>query len=117
MDANLPPPKRTKNAGINQVKISNCSVNPRKKTFPLKSKKKPTFNLMTCIDSPTFKSNIKFITLNCSAYFKTKNMENVLKYQFERRSKNHLDWLYHVIRSEKYYEADAVIVLNESSAK
>lgn len=40
-------------------------------------------------------------------------MEKVLNYKFNRRSENHLDWLYHVIRSEKYYQADAVIIMND----
>jgi len=40
-------------------------------------------------------------------------MEKALNYQFNRRSESYLDWLYHTIRSEKYYQADAVIVMND----
>lgn len=42
-------------------------------------------------------------------------MEKALNYQFERRSKSYFDWLYEVIRSEKYYQADAVVVMKDIS--
>ncbi len=37
-------------------------------------------------------------------------METTLKYTFERRSKNHLDWLLNIVKSEKYYQLEASIV-------
>ncbi|WP_147437260.1 hypothetical protein [Ulvibacter antarcticus] len=46
-------------------------------------------------------------------YLNVKKMEKELNYPFNRRSENYFDWLYHVIRSEKYYQADAVIVMND----
>jgi len=45
-----------------------------------------------------------------------KKMEKSLNYRFERRSTNHLDWLYNVIRSERYYQADAVIIMKDISS-
>lgn len=39
-------------------------------------------------------------------------MRQVLPYHFERRSKNHLDWLVNVIKSEKYFQADSIISTN-----
>jgi len=42
-------------------------------------------------------------------------MEKSLNYQFNRRSENYLDWLYYVINSEKFYEADAVIIMKDIS--
>jgi hypothetical protein len=30
-------------------------------------------------------------------------METTLNYPFERKSKNHLDWMINIIKSEKYY--------------
>ncbi|WP_157514621.1 hypothetical protein [Mangrovimonas sp. TPBH4] len=37
-------------------------------------------------------------------------MEHALPYRFKRRSKNHFDWLLNVIKSEKYHEAESIIV-------
>lgn len=37
-------------------------------------------------------------------------MEATLNYSFKRQSKNHLDWLMNIIKSEKYYTADSYIV-------
>ncbi|WP_157503205.1 hypothetical protein [Mangrovimonas xylaniphaga] len=37
-------------------------------------------------------------------------MEQALPYRFKRRSKNHFDWLLNVIKSEKYHEAESIIV-------
>ncbi|MBD0832094.1 hypothetical protein [Aestuariibaculum sediminum] len=37
-------------------------------------------------------------------------MEATLKYKFNRKSKNHIDWLLNVIKSEKYYLTDSYIV-------
>ncbi len=37
-------------------------------------------------------------------------METTLKYKFKRRSKNHLDWLINIVKSEKYYLLEASIV-------
>lgn len=42
-------------------------------------------------------------------------MEKSLNYQFNRRSDSYFDWLYYVINSEKFYEADAVIVMKDIS--
>lgn len=33
-------------------------------------------------------------------------MESTLNYSFKRQSKNHLDWLIYIIKSEKYYEVE-----------
>ncbi len=37
-------------------------------------------------------------------------MEQILRYRFKRRSKNHYDWLLNIIKSEKYYQAEGMIV-------
>lgn len=37
-------------------------------------------------------------------------METTLKYKFKRRSKNHLDWLINIVKSERYYQLEASIV-------
>jgi hypothetical protein len=42
--------------------------------------------------------------------FNMYRMEKVLNYSFERRSANYMEWLYEVIKSEKYFQVDAVIV-------
>lgn len=34
-------------------------------------------------------------------------MNKSLHYQFERRSKNHLDWLINIIKSEKYFQSES----------
>ncbi|EMQ94267.1 hypothetical protein D778_00982 [Xanthomarina gelatinilytica] len=39
-------------------------------------------------------------------------MRQALPYHFERRSKNHLDWLVNVIKSETYFQADSIISTN-----
>jgi hypothetical protein len=40
-------------------------------------------------------------------------MEKALNYRFNRRSANHLEWLYYVVKSEKFYKADAVIIMRD----
>lgn len=37
-------------------------------------------------------------------------MENTLRYNFTRQSKNYFDWLIYTIKSEKYYLAESHIV-------
>ncbi len=39
-------------------------------------------------------------------------MEKALNYKFQRRSNSYFEWLYEVIKSEKYFEADSVIVFD-----
>lgn len=36
-------------------------------------------------------------------------METTLKYKFKRQSKNHLDWLLNIVKSEKYYLSESFI--------
>lgn len=38
------------------------------------------------------------------------NMKTTLNYKFKRKSKNHLDWLINIIKSERYYLIEASIV-------
>lgn len=40
-------------------------------------------------------------------------MEKALNYRFKRRSANHFEWLYYVVKSEKFYQADAVIIMRD----
>ncbi len=40
-------------------------------------------------------------------------MEKALKYRFKRRSANYFEWLYYVINSEKFNQADAVIIMED----
>ena len=42
-------------------------------------------------------------------------METTLPYSFRRKSKNHLDWLLNIVKSEKYYLAEAYIVVNSTT--
>lgn len=37
-------------------------------------------------------------------------METSLNYNFQRKSENHLDWLLNIIKSEKYYQIEGVIL-------
>ncbi|WP_162623269.1 hypothetical protein [Confluentibacter sediminis] len=37
-------------------------------------------------------------------------MKTTLNYNFKRQSKNHLDWLINVIKSEKYYQVEGDII-------
>lgn len=37
-------------------------------------------------------------------------MKTTLNYKFKRKSKNHLDWLINIIKSERYYLVEANIV-------
>ncbi|MBW2936528.1 hypothetical protein KXJ69_00325 [Aureisphaera sp. CAU 1614] len=37
-------------------------------------------------------------------------MGATLHYRFERRSKNYFDWLLNTIKSERYYQSEAMIV-------
>lgn len=39
-------------------------------------------------------------------------MSQILHYHFERRSKNHLDWMANIIKSENYFLADSIIITN-----
>jgi len=39
-------------------------------------------------------------------------MERALKYKFQRRSNSYFEWLYEVIKSEKYIEADSVVIFD-----
>jgi len=45
-------------------------------------------------------------------------METTLQYPFTRKSKNYLDWMINVIKSEKYYldEGFAVVICNKPAA-
>lgn len=43
-------------------------------------------------------------------------METTLKYHFKRQSKNHLDWLVNIIKSEKYYQFEGNIVNFQNNA-
>jgi len=43
-------------------------------------------------------------------------METTLNYKFKRKSKNHLDWLVNVIKSETYYQAEGHIVYFQNNA-
>ena len=44
-------------------------------------------------------------------------MERNLRYRFHRRSKNHFDWLLNIIKSEKYYQAEGMIILNKNNER
>jgi len=37
-------------------------------------------------------------------------METSLNYNFQRKSENHVDWLLNIIKSEKYYKMEALIL-------
>ncbi|MFD0991330.1 hypothetical protein ACFQ1R_14580 [Mariniflexile jejuense] len=37
-------------------------------------------------------------------------MKTALNYNFKRQSKNHLEWLINIIKSERYYEIESSIV-------
>lgn len=37
-------------------------------------------------------------------------MGATLHYRFERRSKNYFDWLLYTVKSQRYYETEAIIV-------
>jgi hypothetical protein len=37
-------------------------------------------------------------------------MKSTLNYNFERQSKNHLDWLLNIVQSEKYYLDEGSII-------
>jgi hypothetical protein len=43
-------------------------------------------------------------------------MKQKLNYTFERRSQSFLEWFYEIIKSEKYFTADAVIDLEPKYA-
>lgn len=42
-------------------------------------------------------------------------MEKSLNYSFKRRSKSYFEWLNEVIKSEKYFLADSIIVPNDTN--
>ncbi|MBP0905706.1 hypothetical protein ACFSKN_15925 [Mariniflexile gromovii] len=42
-------------------------------------------------------------------------MKTTLTYSFKRQSKNHLDWLINIIKSEKYSEIEASLLSNNST--
>jgi hypothetical protein len=37
-------------------------------------------------------------------------METSLNYNFQRKSENHVDWLLNIIKSEKYYQIEGLIL-------
>ncbi|MEN3324885.1 hypothetical protein VP395_14190 [Mariniflexile soesokkakense] len=41
-------------------------------------------------------------------------METTLRYNFKRKSKNHLDWLINIIKSERYFEIETLICYNNT---
>lgn len=43
-------------------------------------------------------------------------METTLKYRFQRRSKNYFEWLLYTVKSEKYHEAESLIVTYDQGA-
>lgn len=43
-------------------------------------------------------------------------METTLNYNFKRQSKNHLDWLINIVKSEKYYQFEGQIINFNNSA-
>lgn len=43
-------------------------------------------------------------------------MKTTLNYNFKRQSKNHLDWLVNIIKSEKYYQIEGDIINFQNSA-
>ncbi|MEZ4802322.1 MAG: hypothetical protein R2797_06080 [Gelidibacter sp.] len=43
-------------------------------------------------------------------------METTLPYHFKRRSNNYFDWLLNTIQSEKYHEAESIIVTLKKSS-
>ena len=40
-------------------------------------------------------------------------MEKALNYKFKRRSTNYYEWLYYVINSEKFNQADAIEIIED----
>lgn len=44
-------------------------------------------------------------------------MKTTLNYTFERRTNNHFEWLLTVIKSEKYFEADSLIMTSPTMLK
>lgn len=40
-------------------------------------------------------------------------MEKALNYSFKRRSASYMEWLYEVIKSERYFQVDAMIVTKD----
>lgn len=40
-------------------------------------------------------------------------MKKALNYTFESRSTSYLDWLYNVVRSEKYFKEDAATIMED----
>jgi len=43
-------------------------------------------------------------------------MKTTLNYSFKRQSKNHLDWMVNIIKSEKYYQFEGHIMQVNQSA-
>ena len=41
-------------------------------------------------------------------------MENTLKYNFKRKSENHLDWLINFVKSERCFEIEATLNNNST---
>lgn len=44
-------------------------------------------------------------------------MEKVLNYKFKRRTNNHYEWLYEVVKSEKFYQAESLILSKDTSSE
>ena len=44
-------------------------------------------------------------------------METSLNYNFQRKSKNHVDWFLNIIKSEKYYQIEAIILNNQQEVR
>ncbi|HEY5686948.1 MAG TPA: hypothetical protein VIS27_01435 [Yeosuana sp.] len=44
-------------------------------------------------------------------------METSLNYNFQRKSENHVDWLLNIIKSEKYYEIEGIILNNQQEIR
>jgi len=40
-------------------------------------------------------------------------MERALNYSFKRKSSNFMEWLHDVVKSEKYFEVDSIILTND----
>jgi hypothetical protein len=44
-------------------------------------------------------------------------MGTSLNYNFERKSQNHVDWLLNIIKSEKYYQIEGLILNNQQEVR
>lgn len=57
----------------------------------------------------------KSYTIKFTSAFKSIKMERALNYKFKRRSTNYYEWLYYVIDSEKFNQADAIVIMEDIS--